>query len=215
MSDLYGFDGTLWRRVLVDVMGRLVVVGGGGGGGVGITDTDDNSLAAGQTTLLSIDENYVFDSVAGIWIRLQGGVDNAVGPAAPQVSFVGGIVTDPEDVFADGDTCGLHFDTRGRLLTSVVRPGTVITSPADTALPAGTVPLPVPPVGTTRMTVQVTGGSATTQVRIRELGGAAGTGVLLTLLGSRVYGADGGSIAPLEAELTAGAAAAVAIQFEG
>lgn len=94
-------------------------------------------------------------------------------------------------------------------------PGTVITSPADTPVPAGTVPLPVPPAGTTRMTVQVTGGTATTQVRIRELGGAAGTGVLLTLLASRVYGADGGSIAPLEAELTAGAAAAVAIQFEG
>jgi hypothetical protein len=214
MSDLYGFDGTLWRRVLVDVMGRLVVVGGGGGG-VGITDADDNSLVAGQTTLLSIDENYVFDPVSGFWIRQQGGVDNAVGPATPQLGYVGGIVTDPEDVFADGDTSGLHFDTRGRLLTSVVRPGTVITSPADTALPAGVVPLTVPPVGTTRMTVQVTSGDATTRVRVRELGGAAGAGVLLVLLGSRVYGADGGSIAALEVELTAGAAAAVAIQFEG
>jgi hypothetical protein len=99
--------------------------------------------------------------------------------------------------------------------SGAVAPGVVITSPADTALPAGVVPLPVPPVGTTRMTVQVTAGDAATRVRVRELGGLAGAGVLLTLLASRVYGSDGGSVEPLEVELVAGAAAAIAIQFEG
>lgn len=119
MSDLYGFDdmGSVWRRVAVDTMGRLITVGGGGGG-VGITDTDDNAIAPGQTTLLAIDENYVYDPVAGDWIRLEGGVDNSPGPATPQVAFVGGVVTDPVDAFVDGDVSGLHFDLGGRLLVS-------------------------------------------------------------------------------------------------
>lgn len=102
-------------HALVSAINPLPVTGGGGGG-VGITDTDDNSIAPGQTTLLAIDENYIYDAVAGVWIRWQGGIDNAVAPASPQGAFVGGIVTDPVDVFVDGDISLLHFDTSGRLL---------------------------------------------------------------------------------------------------
>jgi hypothetical protein len=95
-------------------------------------------------------------------------------------------------------------------------PGVVITSPADTVVaPAATVPLPVPPAGTRRMTIEVTGGSALTKVRIREVGGVAGAGRLLTILASTMYGGVDGAIAPLEAENVAGPAAAVSISFEG
>lgn len=95
-------------------------------------------------------------------------------------------------------------------------PGSTITSPADTPVPAlATVALPVPPAGTTRVRVQVTGGDDTSRIRIREAAGTAGTGVLLTLLASTMYGGEGGAVAPLEAENVAGPAAAVGIQFEG
>ncbi|NIM47806.1 MAG: hypothetical protein GTO22_00840 [Gemmatimonadales bacterium] len=115
--EIYGFDsgGSVWRRVAVNAAGELII---GGGGGVGITDTDDNDVAAGQTTLLTIDENYIHDGTA--WIRLQGGVDNAAAPASPQGAFVGGIVTDPVDAFVDGDVSLMHFDTSGRLLVSAI-----------------------------------------------------------------------------------------------
>lgn len=104
-------------------------VTGGGGGGVGILDTDDNLLVAGQTTLLAIDENYVFNAVAGNWIRWQGGIDNSPAAAFPQVGLVGGKVTDPLDVYADGDVCAFNFSTAGRLLCDAA-----ITTPL--ALPA-------------------------------------------------------------------------------
>jgi hypothetical protein len=95
-------------------------------------------------------------------------------------------------------------------------PGTVITSPPDTLVPpAITVPLPAPPVGTTRMTVQVTVGSPLTNIRVRELGGAPGAGRLLTLLASTMYGGDGGAITPLEVENVVGPPAFVSISFEG
>jgi len=93
-----------------DTSGRLLV------NAEGVTDTDDNSIAAGQTTGLSIDLSYLFDGT--VWIRQMGGIDNAVAPASPQGCFVAGIVTDPLDVFADGDISFLHFDTSGRLLTT-------------------------------------------------------------------------------------------------
>lgn len=94
-------------------------------------------------------------------------------------------------------------------------PGTAIESAPDTAVgPAATVPLTAPPAGTTRMTVEVTSGDASTRVRIREVGGPAGAGKLLNLLGSTVYGGDGGSIAALEAENVAGPATTIAVQFE-
>lgn len=96
-----------------------------------------------------------------------------------------------------------------------VAPGAVISNPADTTVGLGaTVPLPVPPAGTLRMTVQVTGGDATSRIRIREVGGAAGAGDLLTLLASTTYGGDGGSIAPLEAQNVTGPSATVHIRFE-
>jgi len=62
------------------------------------------------------------------------------------------------------------------------------------------------------MTIEVTGGDATTQIRVREVGGVDGR--LLILLGSTMYGGNGGSIAPLEVENVAGPAATVSISFE-
>lgn len=98
----------------------------------------------------------------------------------------------------------------------IVVPGTEIDTPADTSVTASTtVALPTPPDGTTRMTVQVTDGNAdTTRIRVREAGGIAGAGRVLKLLGSTMYGGDGGSIAPLEVENVAGPTAAVSISFE-
>jgi hypothetical protein len=99
---------------------------------------------------------------------------------------------------------------------TAVSVGTVITSPPDVPVaPAATVPLPAPPAGTTRMTVEITGGDPTTRIRVREVGGAPGSGRLLALLGSTTYGGPGGAIAPLEVENVVGPAAAVAISFEG
>jgi hypothetical protein len=93
--------------------------------------------------------------------------------------------------------------------------GTILESPEDVTVTAGdTEPLPTPPAGTLRMTVQVTGGTSATRIRVRELGGADGTGRLLTLLGSTMYGGDGGAIAPLEVENVAGPSADVHIDFE-
>lgn len=99
----------------------------------------------------------------------------------------------------------------------VIVPGTTITSPADTPVGAGlTVPLPVPPAGTTRMTVEVTDGDEdTTKVRVREVSGTAGAGRLLRLFGSTMFGGIDGAIAPLEVENTAGPDAEVSISFEG
>jgi hypothetical protein len=111
-----------------DTSGRLLV------NAEGVTDTDDNSIASGQETGLVIDINYIFDGTN--WIRLQGGVDNAVAPVSAQGAFVGGVVTDPVDAFADGDVSLLHFDTSGRLLTSAA--GTV-TDTDDNSIAAGQV----------------------------------------------------------------------------
>lgn len=114
----------------------------------------------------------------------------------------------------------LRTNAAGELIVSAsitpAPPGTVITSPVDTPVgAAATVALPAPPVGTTRMTVQVTSGDATTRVRVREVGGAAGSGRLLTLLGSTLYGDPGGAIAAIEAENVAGPATTVSVTFEG
>ena len=108
-------------------------------------------------------------------------------------------------------------DGTGKGLFPVVgEPGASIVSPADEAVGVGlTVALPAPPVGTRRMSVQVTAGGSATRIRIREVGGAAGTGRLLNLLGSTMYGGADGAVAPLEAEHVAGAAGAVSVTFEG
>jgi len=98
--------------------------------------------------------------------------------------------------------------------------GTGIESPADTVIGIGaTVPLPAPPAGTRKFTVENTGpgGSA---VRVRELGGLAGAGFLLPRFGAREYGGSDGAVAALEAEdvslATFGVAVAttVGLQFE-
>lgn len=109
----------------------------------------------------------------------------------------------------------IAVDASGRILTSAGAVGTAVTSPADIVVGIGaTVALPVPPVGTSRMVAQVTGGDATTRMRIRELAGAAGTGILLLLLGTRGFGGGDGAIASLEIENVVGPAGAAAIQFE-
>lgn len=96
------------------------------------------------------------------------------------------------------------------------QPGTTITTGTNTSItPGATAPLPAPPSGTRRMTVQLVGGDGTTRVLIREVGGPVGSGVMLALLGSVSYGGVDGAIAPLEAENVAGGVnASVAIQFE-
>lgn len=91
------------------------------------TEVDDNDVAPGHTVDEVLNINYIFDPVGGgtpNWMRQEGGVDNSPGPAFPQVSYIGGIVTDPLDVFVDGDTSGLHFDTSGRVLVSGVTTST-------------------------------------------------------------------------------------------
>lgn len=96
-------------------------------------------------------------------------------------------------------------------------PGTIIDARADTAIGAlATVPLPVPPANTRRMTIQNTG-AAGSRIRVRQVGGPAGAGVLLTSLGSTSFGGADGAIAAVEVEdVTAGAglATTVGITFE-
>jgi hypothetical protein len=151
------------------------------------------------------------------WGRLRGGIDNAVAAGNLRGMYVGGIVTEPADVFVDGDVSLLHFDLQGRLQVTLsdVQPGETIASPADIPVGVGaTVPLPVIPAGTRRMTVQVTGGDGTSRIRVREVGGAAGRGRLLLMYGSTVYGGVDGALAALEVQNVAGPAATVAVQFE-
>ena len=96
-----------------------------------------------------------------------------------------------------------------------IAPGTVITTPDNTALnAAATEPLPTAPANTRRVRVQVTGGDESTQVLIREVGGTAGTGILLINNGSTLYGGIDGSVADLEAQNLAGPAVTVRVQFE-
>ena len=212
ISEIYGFDGMLWRRILVDALGRLIVVGGGGGGGVGITDVDDNSLLALQTTLLAIDENYIFDGVS--WIRWQGGVDNAPAPASPQGGFIAGIARTALPVYLAGDVVIPNFDTSGRLVTAAQTtgsPGSTITTPADTAIGIGaTVALPAIPAGTRRMTVQNTG-PAGSFIRVREVAAGAGRGSILGRFSSVSYGGSDGALAALEAEDVSAAVTGVGV----
>ena len=93
-------------------------------------------------------------------------------------------------------------------------PGTVIDAVPDTVVGINaTVPLPVPPAGTRRMTIQNTGGSGS-RIRVRQVGGPAGSGVLLTSLGSTSFGGADGAIADVEAEDVAGIATTVGVTFE-
>jgi hypothetical protein len=130
-----------------DTSGRLMV------NSDGVTDTDDDAIAAGQTTGLVIPLNYFFNEDSGEWNRWEGSADDNAIPAGEvypivtnfnyiyagvvagwirhsggtdgvtqadllQGAYVGGVVTDPYDVFADGDTSLLHYDTAGRVLIS-------------------------------------------------------------------------------------------------
>ena len=189
-----------------DTSGRLLV------NAEGVTDTDDNAISPGQTTGLGIELEYIFNGTD--WIRLQGGVDNAAAPASPQGAFVGGVVTEPFDIFVDGDVSLLHFDLSGRLLTKASPgvAGTVITAGANTAVGAGaTVALPALPAGTIAIHVQNRTLGGATRVLVRQAGGAAGTGIELTTRGSIVFDK---AVAALEAQNFAGPAATVAILFE-
>src|SRR3990172_7347892 len=78
------------------------------------------------------------DTGSFLW---QGGVDNPVASASPQGAFVGGIVTSPRPIFANGDVSLFHFNTRGRVLTQPR--GATIAAGANTAVGVGaTVALP-------------------------------------------------------------------------
>jgi hypothetical protein len=109
----------------------------------------------------------------------------------------------------------IRTDANGNLVVSFAPtppvPGTVITTPPDTAVGVGaTVPLPVPPVGTVQMTIENTG-PAGTWIRIREVGGTAGSGLLLPRLGQFTYGGADGAIAAMEAQDVSLAVGGVAV----
>jgi hypothetical protein len=105
-------------------------------------------------------------------------------------------------------------DGTGKGLFPVVgEPGTTIETAADTPVPAGPpVPLPVPPAGCRRMTVQNISGGAATEIRVREVGGVGG--ILLFRGGSTSFGGADGAVAPLEAVVSAGGPAIVGVTFE-
>jgi hypothetical protein len=119
---------------------------------------------------------------------------------------------------SDGNAVGVVLGAPNRLAVdctvSVAPPGATITTDPDVAVPAAmTVALGAPPAGTTRMRYMNT--VAGSVVRLREVGGAAGSGMLLFFGGQQEYGAEGGSIAAMEAEHVSGPDSAVAAQFEG
>jgi len=162
--------------------------GGGGGGSPSIVELEDGN---GGTTRASV-------KLDGVLIGAQGSV------------LAGG--RDP-----GGAQRALAVNAAGQLIISIgpSTPGASITTPADTVVGIGaTVPLPAPPAGTTRMTVQNTGPSGSV-IRVRELGGVAGAGIKLVIFAQETYGGEDGAIAPLEVEEVAGIATTVAIQFEG
>lgn len=103
----------------VTVLGvvRLAVHAIVGAGGVFDETADDNSVAQGDTLLEVLNLPYVNNGT--VWIRAQGGTDNASAGTANQGQLVGGLVTDPLDVFADGDFSLLHFDVAGRLMVNM------------------------------------------------------------------------------------------------
>jgi hypothetical protein len=72
-----GFDpvAALQRHIRVSPAGRLEVdvISGGGGG---VTDTDDDSVAAGQTVSLNISMPYYFDRETSVWKRSAGRSDD-------------------------------------------------------------------------------------------------------------------------------------------
>lgn len=89
------------------------------------------------------------------------------------------------------------------LASGGITPGTTIFTEPNTPVPAGVVPLPVSPPGTTRVTCQNVGPGGSVVI-VRELGGTAGDGMQLTRYGSISFGGLGGSVAALEAEFVAG-----------
>ncbi len=125
-------------------------------------------------------------------------------------------------IAAQDDAGPTHRNLRatpaGHLIVSVgaSTPGATITTPADTAVGIGaTVALPAIPAGTSRMTVQNTGGAGTF-LRVREVGAGAARGVILPRFGSVSYGGEDGAIAVLEVEeVIGGIATSAMIQFEG
>lgn len=162
--------------------------GGGGGGSPSVVELEDGN---GGTTRASV-------KLDGTPIGAQGSV------------LAGG--RDP-----GGAQRALAVNAAGQLIISIgpSTPGATITTAPDTVVGIGaTVPLPAPPAGTTRMTVQNTGPSGSV-IRVRELGGPAGAGIKLVIFAQETYGGEDGAIAPLEVQEVAGIATTVAIQFEG
>lgn len=161
--------------------------GGGGGAPASIVELKDGN---GGTTLASV-------KLDGMPIGAQGSV------------LAGG-----EDSL--GVQHALAVNAAGQLVISVgtVSPGTTIDAVPDTVVGIGaTVPLPVPPAGTRRMTVQNTG-PAGSIIRVRQVGGPAGAGTKLTSFGSTSFGGADGAIAAIEAQEISGVATTVGVTFE-
>lgn len=78
-SDLWGFDGSVWRPVSVDASGAINVVGGGGGGGGPITantqvQTIETVAALGASaTFTGTEHNNINYEAMGASVYLMGG----------------------------------------------------------------------------------------------------------------------------------------------
>lgn len=207
--DLCGIGIPIADITEVDVMGstEVTIVGPGGSPSADVRNADaDDDFAAALNGLVTNTRLAIFDGTN--WNRWEGGVDNEPGPSLnPVLAFTGGIARAALPTYGDGDNVVLNFDTSGRLqvtgflTVSDVSPGTTVgPTAADTAIGvAATVPLPVPPVDTRRMTVENTG-PAGSFFRVRELGGIAGSGFVLARFSSISFGGADGAIASLEAE---------------
>lgn len=84
-SDLWGFDGTVWRPVSVDASGAINVVGGGGGGGGAITGNtqvqsiETTAALGASATFTGTEFNNINYEAMGISVYLMGGgVDTTV-----------------------------------------------------------------------------------------------------------------------------------------
>jgi len=96
--------------------------------------SEDNTWAQGLAMAFVANLGYINNGTT--WIRWHGGVDNAAAVASPQGAFAAGVVTDPVDVFVDGDVSLLHFDLSGRLLTTATSTPFATTAD-DNAIPVG------------------------------------------------------------------------------
>lgn len=122
----------------IDITGstEVTIVGPGGSPAADVRNADaDDDFAAILNGLVTNSRLAIFDGTD--WNRLEGGADNAVAPSPGVGAFVGGVVTSPLDVFADGDVSLLHFDTSGRLHVVSTGGGAGVTDTDDDSIAPG------------------------------------------------------------------------------